>query len=41
MSDDVLTATDYEVPAPGQHRVKIEEVKKRDGKHGPYYRIGT
>jgi hypothetical protein len=41
MSEDVLTATDYEVPAPGQHRVKIEEVKKRDGKYGPYYRIGT
>ena len=38
---DVLTATDYEVPAPGQYRVKIEEVKKRDGKFGPYYRIGT
>src|SRR5215212_11458450 len=38
---DVLTATDYEVPAPGQYRVKIEEVKKNDGKFGPYYRIGT
>jgi hypothetical protein len=38
---DVLTATDYEVPAPGQYRVKIEEVKKRDGKFGPYYRIAT
>jgi hypothetical protein len=38
---DTLTATDYEVPAPGQYRVKIEEVKKRDGKFGPYYRIGT
>jgi hypothetical protein len=41
MSEDVLTATDYEVPAPGQHCVKIEEVKKRDGKYGPYYRIAT
>jgi hypothetical protein len=38
---DVLIASDYEVPAPGQYRVKIEEVKKRDGKFGPYYRIGT
>jgi hypothetical protein len=38
---DVLTATDYEVPAPGQYRVKIEEVKKSDGKFGPYYRIAT
>jgi hypothetical protein len=38
---DVLTATDYEVPGPGQHRVEIEEVDKRDGKFGPYYRIGT
>ena len=41
MTEDVLTATDYEVPAPGQHRVKIEEVTKRDGKYGPYYRIAT
>jgi len=41
MTEDVLTATDYEVPGPGQHRVKIEEVKKRDGKFGPYYRIAT
>jgi len=38
---ETLTATDYEVPGPGQHRVKIEEVDKRDGKYGPYYRIGT
>jgi hypothetical protein len=38
---DMLTATDYEVPGPGQHRVEIEEVDKRDGKFGPYYRIGT
>src|SRR5687768_8621921 len=38
---ETLTATDYEVPGPGQHRVKIEEVNKRDGKFGPYYRIGT
>ncbi len=38
---DMLTATDYEVPAPGQHRVEIKEVDKRDGKFGPYYRIGT
>jgi hypothetical protein len=38
---DVLTATDYEVPAPGQYRVKVEEVKKLDGKWGPYYRLGT
>src|SRR5215218_4512910 len=38
---ETLTATDYEVPGPGQHRVKIEEVDKRDGKFGPYYRIGT
>jgi len=38
---DVLTATDYEVPPPGQYRVKVEETKKRDGKFGPYYRIGT
>jgi hypothetical protein len=38
---DELTATDYEVPAPGQYRVKIEEVNKRDGKFGPYYRIST
>jgi hypothetical protein len=38
---DVLTATDYEVPGPGQHRVEIQEVQKRDGKFGPYYRIGT
>jgi hypothetical protein len=38
---DVLTATDYEVPSPGQHRVRIEEVSKRDGKFGPYYRLGT
>jgi hypothetical protein len=38
---DVLTATDYEVPAPGQYRVKIEEIKKRDGKFGPYYRFAT
>jgi hypothetical protein len=38
---DVLTATDYEVPGPGQYRVRIEEVTKRDGKFGPYYRIGT
>jgi hypothetical protein len=37
---DVLTATDYEVPGPGQHRVRIEEVQKRDGKFGPYYRLG-
>jgi hypothetical protein len=41
MTEDVLTATDYEVPGPGQHRVRIEEVQKRDGKYGPYYRIGT
>jgi hypothetical protein len=41
VTEDVLTATDYEVPAPGQHLVKIEEVKKRDGKYGPYYRIAT
>jgi hypothetical protein len=41
MSDDTLTATDYEVAGPGQHRVRIEEVDKRDGKFGPYYRIGT
>src|SRR5829696_1292041 len=38
---EVLAATDYEVPGPGQHRVEIEEVDKRDGKFGPYYRIGT
>ena len=38
---DMLTATDYEVPAPGQHRVEIQEVEKRDGKFGPYYRIAT
>jgi hypothetical protein len=38
---DELTATDYEVPPPGQYRVKIEEVKKADGKFGPYYRIAT
>jgi hypothetical protein len=38
---ETLTATDYEVPGPGQHRVKIEEVDKRDGKYGPYYRFGT
>lgn len=38
---DMLTATDYEVPGPGQHRVEIQEVQKRDGKFGPYYRIGT
>ena len=31
---ETLTATDYEVPGPGQHRVRIEEVKKRDGKPG-------
>jgi hypothetical protein len=41
MSEEVLIATDYEVPAPGQYRVKIEDVKKRDGRHGPYYRIGA
>jgi hypothetical protein len=38
---DVLTATDYEVPAPGQYRVRIEEVKKLDGKWGPYYRLAS
>jgi hypothetical protein len=38
---DVLTATDYEVPGPGQHRVEIQEVQKRDGKFGPYYRLST
>jgi hypothetical protein len=36
-----LTATDYEVPGPGQHRVEIQEVKLRDGKFGDYYRIAT
>jgi len=41
MTEEVLTATDYEVPGPGQYRVRIEEVNKRDGKFGPYYRIGT
>jgi hypothetical protein len=41
MSNEMLVATDYEVPAPGQHHVRIEEVKKRDGKFGPYYRLGT
>jgi hypothetical protein len=39
--EQTLVATDYEVPGPGQHRVQIEEVQKRDGKYGPYYRIGT
>jgi hypothetical protein len=38
---DLLTATDYEVPPPGQYRVRIEEVQKRDGRHGPYYRVAT
>jgi hypothetical protein len=38
---DTLIATDYEVPAPGQYRVKIEEVNKLDGKFGPYYRMGA
>jgi hypothetical protein len=41
MTEEMLTATDYEVPGPGQYRVRIEEVKKRDGKFGPYYRIST
>jgi hypothetical protein len=41
MTEDVLTASDYEVPGPGQHRVRIEEVEKRDGRFGPYYRLGT
>jgi hypothetical protein len=41
MTEEILTATDYEVPSPGQYRVRIEEVKKRDGKFGPYYRIST
>jgi hypothetical protein len=41
VSEEVLTATDYEVPGPGQHRVRIEEVTKRDGKYGPYYQIST
>jgi len=41
MSDDTLMATDYEVPSPGQYRVRIEEVTKRDGKFGPYYRLST
>jgi hypothetical protein len=41
MTEEMLTATDYEVPAPGQYRVRIEEVTKRDGKFGPYYRLST
>jgi hypothetical protein len=41
MSDDTLMATDYEVPPPGQYRVRIEEVTKRNGKYGPYYRLST
>jgi hypothetical protein len=41
MSEEMLTATDYEVPGPGQYRVRIEEVTKRDGKFGPYYRLST
>jgi hypothetical protein len=41
MTEEMLTATDYEVPGPGQYRVRIEEVTKRDGKFGPYYRLST
>jgi hypothetical protein len=41
MTEEMLTATDYEVPGPGQYRVRIEEVTKRDGKYGPYYRLAT
>jgi hypothetical protein len=41
MTEETLTATDYEVPGPGQYRVRIEEVTKRDGKFGPYYRLST
>jgi hypothetical protein len=41
LMNESLTASDYEVPGPGQHRVEIEEVDKRDVKFGPYYRIGT
>jgi len=36
---DVLTATDYEVPDEGQYRVRIEEIKKRSGRNGDFYRF--
>jgi hypothetical protein len=41
MTEETLTAIDYEVPAPGQYRVKVDEAERRDGRHGAYYRINS